>query len=109
MLWVSGQRFLLSTYPQPHISSLPIPEGHQRSYRIILALSLAAGANVSSVNGDLRYFVSLMRFLQEQDYPVPQALLRLHNLKQPERLPKFLTDEQVRALREDFEQRWRAT
>jgi len=66
---------------------------------------LAAGANVSSINGELRNFVGLMRFLQEQDYPVPQALLRLHNLKQPERLPKFLTDEQVRALRDDFEQR----
>ena len=46
-----------------------------------------------------------MRFLQEEDYLVPQALLRLHGLKQPDRLPKYLTDEQVRALRDDFERR----
>jgi site-specific recombinase XerD len=68
-------------------------------------LRLASGSSVSTINGDLRNFVGLLRFLQEQDYAVPQALLRLHNLKQPERLPKFLTDDQVRVLREDFERR----
>jgi integrase/recombinase XerD len=68
-------------------------------------LRLASGSSVSTINGDLRNFVGLLRFLQEQEYAVPQALLRLHNLKQPERLPKFLTDDQVRALREDFEHR----
>jgi len=44
-----------------------------------------------------------MVFLQEQDYTVPQALLRNHSLKQPDRLPKHLTDEQVRILRDEFE------
>jgi integrase len=43
--------------------------------------------------------------LQEQDYQVPLSLLRIPGLKQPDRLPRFLTDEQVRRLRHDFEQR----
>ncbi len=66
---------------------------------------LGMGKSVSTINADLRNFHSFMRFLQEEDYLVPQALLRLHGLKQPERLPKYLTDEQVRALRDDFEGR----
>jgi integrase/recombinase XerD len=66
---------------------------------------LSLGKSVSTINADLRNFHSFMRFLQEEDYPVPQALLRLHGLKQPERLPKYLTDEQVRALRNEFEGR----
>ena len=66
---------------------------------------LSLGKSVSTINADLRNFHSFMRFLQEEDYLVSQALLRLHGLKQPERLPKYLTDEQVRALRDDFEGR----
>jgi integrase/recombinase XerD len=66
---------------------------------------LSLGKSVTTINGDLRNFHSFMRFLQEEDYLVPQALLRLHGLKQPERLPKYLTDEQVRALRNEFEGR----
>ncbi len=66
---------------------------------------LSLGKSVSTINADLRNFHSFMRYLQEEDYPVPQALLRLHGLKQPERLPKYLTDEQVRALRTEFEER----
>jgi site-specific recombinase XerD len=66
---------------------------------------LSLGKSVSTINTDLRNFHSFMRFLQEEDYTVPQALLRLHGLKQPESLPKYLTDEQVRALRDEFEGR----
>jgi site-specific recombinase XerD len=66
---------------------------------------LSLGKSVSTINADLRNFHSFMGFLQEEDYLVPQALLRLHGLKQPERLPKYLTDEQVKALRDEFEGR----
>lgn len=66
---------------------------------------LAAGYAASGVNQDLRYFHAFLLFLQDEDYPVPQALLRVPSVKQPDRLPKFLTDEQVRVLRTDFEQR----
>lgn len=64
---------------------------------------LEAKASVSTINNDLRYFVGLLRFLQEQGYAVPQTLFGLRNLKQPERLPKFLTDHEVRRLRNDVE------
>jgi integrase/recombinase XerD len=66
---------------------------------------LGLGKSVSTINGDLRNFHSFMVFLQEEEFAVPQALLRLHGLKQPDRLPRALTDEQVRLLREDFEVR----
>jgi site-specific recombinase XerD len=67
--------------------------------------SLSQGRAVSTTNSDLRCFHSFLIFLQAQDYAVPQALLRLHGLKQPERLPQYLTDEQVQALRDDFQSR----
>ncbi len=66
---------------------------------------LELGNSVSAINADLRNFHSFLVFLQEQEYSVPQALLRIHGLKQPDRLPKSLTDEQVRLLRDDFESR----
>ena len=66
---------------------------------------LAAGYATSTVNQDLRYFHAFLLFLQEQGYQVTQALLRIRGLKEPDRLPRFLTDEQVSKLRDDFEQR----
>ena len=68
---------------------------------------LSAGASVRSINGDLRTFQGFMGFLQDQSLPVPHALLRIRCLKEPEPLPKFLTDRQVCALRDDFEKRVR--
>jgi len=44
-------------------------------------------------------------FLQDQGYPIPQTLLRVPTLKQPDALPRYLTDEQVRLLRDEFERR----
>lgn len=64
---------------------------------------LEAGSSVATINADLRGFTGLMLFLQEQGFNIPQALLRVHSLKQPERLPRFLTEEQVRLLRDEFE------
>ena len=66
---------------------------------------LVLGRAVSGVNADIRELVSFLYFLQEQGHVVPQALLRIRNLHQPQRLPKFLTDEQVAKLRDDFENR----
>jgi site-specific recombinase XerD len=64
---------------------------------------LELGNSVTTVNGDLRGFQCFMAFLQEQEYPVPQALLRIPSLKPPDSLPKYLTDEQVKALRLEIE------
>ncbi|MDT8306748.1 MAG: tyrosine-type recombinase/integrase [Anaerolineae bacterium] len=66
---------------------------------------LAAGYAPSSVNQELRNFQAFLQFLQEQEFLIPQGLLRLKGPKQPERLPRFLTDEQVCRLRDDLDQR----
>ncbi len=66
---------------------------------------LGLGNSVTTVNADLRDFQSFMIFLQEEEYAVPQALLRIRGLKQPDRLPRALVDGQVRLLRDDFERR----
>jgi integrase/recombinase XerD len=67
--------------------------------------SLGAGLAASTINGHLRSFHAFLLYLQEQDFRIPQALLRIPFLKEPDRLPRFLTDEQVRQVRDDFEQR----
>jgi site-specific recombinase XerD len=66
---------------------------------------LTIGYATSTINQDLRCFHAFLLFLQEQDYQVPQALLRIRGLKEPDRLPRFLTDEQVAKMHDDFEQR----
>jgi len=66
---------------------------------------LTAGYAVSGINNELHCFHAFLLYLREQGDAIPLALLRIACLKQPERLPRFLTDAQVRALRDDFEQR----
>ncbi len=68
---------------------------------------LAAGYAVRSINSDLRCLHAFLLHLQDQDITIPKALLRMLTLKEPETLPRFLTDEQVRLLRDDLEQRVR--
>lgn len=65
---------------------------------------LVAGYKVSSINHDLHTFQGTLRFLQQQSIPVPHALLTLSGLKKPHSLPRFLTDTQVSALRDDLRQ-----
>lgn len=66
---------------------------------------LAQNYAISTLNTHLRCFQATLRYLQEQEVLVPQALLRLPGLKAPDRLPRFLTDEQVRQVRADLEER----
>ncbi len=66
---------------------------------------LDAGYTAKSVNQELRAFQATLYFLQERDFAVPRALLRLPGLKEPDSLPRFLTDEQVGRLQADLEQR----
>lgn len=66
---------------------------------------LDAGYSPKSVNQDVRAFQATLHFLQERDVAVPRALLRLPGLKEPDSLPRFLTDEQVGRLQADLEQR----
>ena len=95
-------RWLFAHYPIGEIGDV------KRQYLTdYIAERLGAGYAVSGVNEHLRCFHATLVFLQEQDFAVPQALLRLPSLKQPDRLPRFLTDEEVRRLRDDFEERVR--
>lgn len=64
---------------------------------------LHEGHAVSGVNNELRNLHTFLLFLQEEGYSVPQSLLRLPGLKQPDPLPRYLTDEQVTKLREEIE------
>jgi site-specific recombinase XerD len=64
---------------------------------------LSEGYSVRGVNGDLHYMHTFLLFLQEEEYNVPQSLLRIPGLKEPDSLPKYLTDEQVRKLRDEVE------
>lgn len=64
---------------------------------------LAGKLSVHSLNVELRSFHGFMSFLQERGFDVPQFLFRIPCLKEPDPLPKFLADHQVRALRDEFE------
>ena len=66
-------------------------------------LRLGEGHRVSGVNKDLRNLHTFLVFLQEEGYNVPQSLLRIPGLKPPDPLPRYLTDEQVKKLREEVE------
>jgi site-specific recombinase XerD len=60
---------------------------------------------VATINHDLHTFQGTLRFLQQQGIAVPHSLLTLPGLKKPQSLPRFLTDAQVAALRDDLRQR----
>jgi site-specific recombinase XerD len=68
-------------------------------------MRLAAGKAITGINADLRGFHTFLLFLRDQEETVPQALLRIPALPLPDALPKYLTDAQVRVLRDDFEVR----
>jgi hypothetical protein len=91
-------RWLLARYPIQKIGD--IKRAHVFAY---MDERLAAGYSAKGVNQDLRAFQATLHFLQERNFAVPQALLRLRGLKEPDSLPRFLTDEQVGRLRDDLE------
>jgi integrase/recombinase XerC len=64
---------------------------------------LSSGHSTSGVNADLRSIHTFLLFLQDEGYSVPQSLLRIPPLKKPDPLPKYLTDEQVKKLRDEIE------
>ena len=68
-----------------------------------LDMRLQAGISAQTLNAELRCLHSFLLFLQEEGYTVPNSLLRIPGLKIPEPLPKYLTDEQVKKLRDEFE------
>lgn len=93
-------RWLFAHYPIGSVAD--IQRGFVLAY---IDERLAAGANPKSINQMLRAWQASLRFLQSRDFAIPQALLTLPGLKEPDTLPRFLTDEQVQRLRADLEQR----
>ena len=68
-----------------------------------LDVRLAAGLAVTGVNNELRVFHTFLLFLQEEGYAVPNSLLRIPGLKVPDSLPKYLTDAQIKSLKDAME------
>jgi hypothetical protein len=101
--WCSHQRLWRFLFEQCGVRELS--DIRRKQVHAYVDTRLEAKASVSTINTELGSFVGLLRFLQEEGYAIPQTLFSLHNLKQPDRLPKFLTDDQVRALRDDVESR----
>lgn len=93
-------RWLFEHYPLTELAD--VKRQHVLDY---VDQRLAAGYAASGINQDLRCFHAFLLHLQDQDYRVPLALLRIRGLKQSDSLPRFLTDTQVRLVRDDLEGR----
>jgi integrase len=86
-----------------HQPGFSLPELKRSALVAFADAQLERGLAVSTINTLLRSFHAFLVFLQEQEYTVPRALLRLPTLKAPDRLPRFLTDEQIRLVRGEVE------
>lgn len=95
-------RWLFANYPDEIKSVTDIQRRHLHAF---IDDELEAGYGVKTINLDIRAFQATLRFLQEREYEVPQALLRQASLREPADLPRFLTDEQIARLQAAIEQR----
>jgi len=93
-------RWLFANHPIKEITD--IKRQHIMSY---IDHRLRENSSTRTINSDLRCFRASLLFLQDQDYHVSRALLRMPGLKEPDQLPRFLTDEQVCLIRDDLEKR----
>jgi site-specific recombinase XerD len=64
---------------------------------------LDAGRSASTVNGSLSSLRSFLNFLKEDDVPVHPSLENIQRLKETERLPRYMTSEQVTRLKNEIE------
>jgi site-specific recombinase XerD len=93
-------RWLFEHYPIEEITDI------KRQYLFeYVDHCVEAGYAARSINHELRVFRSFLLFLQDQGFHVTQSILRVPSLKEPKPLPRFLTDDQVRRMREDLEER----
>lgn len=101
--WASHTRLWCWLFAQDGVSK----PRHVKRHHILTYIDerLAAGYAAQSVNQDLRAFLATLRFLQEQGFRIPLSLLRLPMLKEPDSLPRFLTDAEVSRLQTHMEQR----
>ena len=66
-------------------------------------MRLKAGRKVKGVNCELQIFRTFLLFLQDEGVIIPRSLLSIPGLNVPDSLPKHLTDEQVRKLRDELD------
>ena len=103
--WSGHSRLWRWLYAQDDINQLrDIKRQHIFAY---MDERLAAGYAAKSVNQDVRAFQATLRFLQEREVWLPPALLHIPALKEPDPLPRFLTDEAVSRLQHHLEERVR--
>lgn len=98
-------RWLFANY-QDEIES--VGDIQRRHIHAFIDDELEAGYGIRTINLDIRAFQATLRFLQEREVEVPQALLRQAGLREPADLPRFLTDEQIARLQAAIEWRVRA-
>jgi site-specific recombinase XerD len=68
---------------------------------------LDAGRSARTVNGSLSSLCSFLSFLKEDDIALHPSLNNIQRLKEAERLPRYITTEQVHRLRDEVEVRLR--
>ena len=68
-----------------------------------VAARLEAGIKPATVNHDLFYLQSFLRFLAETDHPICQRMLRVETMRQNERVPRDVPPEQLRRLLQEVE------
>jgi site-specific recombinase XerD len=74
---------------------------HVRQY---VKIRLDAGFSPGTVNNHLSSLRSFLFFLKEDDMEVHASLDNIQRLKEPERLPRYMTSEQMRLLRDQVEE-----
>lgn len=103
--WSGHSRLWQWLFAQEDENIVAVTDVKRKHLHAYIDERLAAGYAAVSVNQDLRAFVATLRFLQEREFPVPLTLLRPPLLKEPDALPRFLTDEEVGRLQTDLEGR----
>jgi site-specific recombinase XerD len=66
---------------------------------------LDKGRSASTINGSLSSLRSFLAFLQEDQILIDPSLENIQRLKESERLPRYMTSEQMSRLRNEIEQR----
>lgn len=75
----------------------------QRHVLRYVDIRAAGGISVQTINAELQSFHGFLLFLQDQEYDVPKRLLRIPSLRMPERIPRYLTNAQIREIRDELE------
>lgn len=92
-------RFVIENYDLQDVSVLT-----RKMVNAFVDEQLEKGAAARGINVILRSLHAFLDFLQEREFVIKRSVMRFPCLKEPDPLPKFLTDEQVKLLRDAFEQ-----